>query len=75
VRVAGEGRLVVEKGEAIAVAVTGDGDGCLQVPASGAGVQLGGLSKAGRGKVVLSTCEPRAERTPEAVETNVLEIR
>jgi uncharacterized protein YcbK (DUF882 family) len=75
VRVARKGRWVGEEGEAVAVAVTGDGEGCLEVPASGAGVRLGAVSKAGRGKVELTTCEPRPERTPAAVETNVVEFR
>jgi len=28
-----------------------------------------------RAPVVLSTCEPRVERTPETVETNPIEVR
>lgn len=75
VRVEREGRWVVEEGEEIAVAVTGDGEKCVEVPASGASVRVGALSKGGRGKVELTTCEPRAERTPATVETNGLEIR
>ncbi len=77
VRVGREGRFVVEKGDAMAVAVGGDlpeRDGCLEVPA-GAFLQVGGESKASRAKLVLTTCEPRPERTPTNVETNVIEVR
>ncbi|TMB24336.1 MAG: DUF882 domain-containing protein [Deltaproteobacteria bacterium] len=78
VRVAREGRLVPERGEAVAVVVDGElpeRDGCLEVPGSGANMRLRGVSKADRGKIVLTTCGPVPERTPGTVETNVVEIR
>jgi len=78
VRVGREAKLVPEKGDAIAVAVGGElaeRDGCVEMPASAASMRLRGVSKASRGRVELTTCEPRPERTPAAVETNVMEIR
>ncbi len=77
VRVAREGRLVGEKGEA-SVAVGGGetpGDGCVEIGASGAALRLRGLPHPARGRLTLATCEPRAERTPVAVETNAIEVR
>jgi len=77
VRVGREGRLVGEKGEA-SVAVDGGetpGDGCVEIGASGAALRLRGLPHPARGRLTLATCEPRAERTPVAVETNAIEIR
>jgi uncharacterized protein YcbK (DUF882 family) len=50
-------------------------DGCLEVPASGTRVRLPHAPAAGRGKIVLTTCAPRAEQTPETVETNAIEVR
>jgi len=78
VRVAREARLVPEKGEPITVAVADDlpeADGCPEVPGSGASIRLRGVSRASRGPVLLTTCEPRLERTPATIDTNVLEIR
>jgi len=77
VRVGREGRLVGEKGEA-SVAVDGGetpGDGCVEIGASGAALRLRGLPHPARGRLTLATCEPRAERTPVAVETNAIEVR
>jgi len=50
-------------------------DGCLELPATGTEVRVAGVESAARGHLVLSTCEPRIERTPPTVETNPLEVR
>jgi len=76
--VAREARLVPGEGEALAVAAAGTGperDGCTEVPASGGTVRVLGVHEAMRAKLVLHTCGPRSERTPEAVETGTVEIR
>ena len=78
VRVGREARLVGEKEEAASVAVDGGetpADGCVEIGASGAALRLRGLPHPARGRLTLATCEPRAERTPVAVETNAIEIR
>jgi hypothetical protein len=49
-------------------------DGCWQVLEQGARLRVA-AGPAGRGVVVLRTCEPRTERTPETIETNPIEIR
>jgi len=49
-------------------------DGCYEVGASGARLRVSGAPRVHRAPVVLSTCEPRSERTPETVETNPIEV-
>jgi len=49
-------------------------DGCYEVGSSGAHLRLAGARPVRRAPVVLSTCEPRSERTPETVETNPVEV-
>jgi uncharacterized protein YcbK (DUF882 family) len=73
VRIAREARL----GDHGTVRLAGEfaeRDGCLEIPASGTTLRAEG-SATGGGRLVLSTCEPRAERTPEGIETNVVEMR
>jgi len=75
VRLAREARLVPAEGEAVPIGLEGaPPDGCLEVPASGAGVQVTPPPNATRGRIVLETCAPRTERTPATVETNVVAI-
>ena len=49
-------------------------DGCYEVGASGARLRVSGAPRVHRALVVLSTCAPRTERTPETVETNPIEV-
>ena len=50
-------------------------DDCVEVPATGTAVRLVAPGTASRGPIRLATCAPRGERTPEVVETNLVEIR
>jgi uncharacterized protein YcbK (DUF882 family) len=57
--------------------VEGEGepdDGCLVVREAGGAVRIAGVAPGVRGRIVLATCPPRAERTPERVETNPIEV-
>jgi uncharacterized protein YcbK (DUF882 family) len=77
VRIAREAKIVGEGGEAVGVRVEGalpERDGCLEVGETGARVRVK-AAVAVAGKVELATCEPRAERTPESVEGNRVEVR
>jgi hypothetical protein len=51
------------------------GDGCESVPVSGARIVSVAVTDPGRRRVVLTTCEPRVERTPESVGTNAIEVK
>jgi len=56
-----------------------NGAGCLQIPAYADAYRLrivDARAPAGRGpwRVVLATCEPRIERTPESAESNPIEL-
>lgn len=56
--------------------VTLDGaDTCVSVDTSSATLRLPAAAVPGRGKLVLSTCEPRVEATPATVETQAVEVR
>jgi uncharacterized protein YcbK (DUF882 family) len=77
VRVAPAARLVGDGGTPAPVRVEGDlreADGCLEAPASGARLRVVGAPPGVRGRLVLVTCAPRPARTPEAVETNPIEV-
>jgi uncharacterized protein YcbK (DUF882 family) len=50
-------------------------DGCLDVTERGVKLRVTGVAAASRGRIVLKTCPPRVERTPETVETNAIEVR
>ena len=50
-------------------------EGCYEVRGPGARLKVVGVPAVRRAPVVLSTCEPRVERTPETVETNPIEVR
>jgi len=78
VRIARAARLVGEDGHTARVSVEGDlpeRDGCLEAPALGARVRVVGASSVHRAHLVLTTCAPRSERTPEEFETNPVEVR
>jgi uncharacterized protein YcbK (DUF882 family) len=78
VRVGREARFVMAGREPARVVldVAGTpGEGCVELGVSGATVRLRGVEEVGRGALRLTTCEPRPERTPAAVETNVTEVR
>jgi len=57
------------------VPLDGGPDGCLAIDATGAVVRVPGVGATARGPLAFTTCEPRAERTPERVETNPVEVR
>jgi uncharacterized protein YcbK (DUF882 family) len=50
-------------------------EGCLDVTERGVRLLVTGLAPTARGRVVLKTCAPRVEKTPDAVETNAIEVR
>jgi uncharacterized protein YcbK (DUF882 family) len=58
---------------AAVVALVGEGpvaDGCLEVTASGATLRVLAVPAGSRARLVLDTCPPRPERTPDAIEAN-----
>ena len=55
--------------------VEGEGEGCLEAASTGARFRVSEAPPGGRGRLVLTTCEPRSERTPETVETNAIEVQ
>lgn len=71
--------LEPEHGKSIEVTLDGDQprrDGCFEIGASGARLRVPSAPAVpeGRARLVLSTCEPRPERTPATVETNPFEV-
>jgi uncharacterized protein YcbK (DUF882 family) len=78
VRIAPSARLVPDgPGDGTAVRVESDAErdgGCLVAGESGAAVRVAGTPAGARGRVVLTTCAPRGERTPATVETNPIEV-
>jgi hypothetical protein len=74
VRLAREVEVVPRKGEAVRAKLEG-GDGCITVPESSGHVVLPGVHGAVGIRIVLRTCEPRVERTPEQIETNLVDVR
>jgi len=77
IRVARAARLVRDDGTSLPVRVDGDEperDGCLEVDASGAALRIPGVPAAGRSRIELATCAPRAEQTPETIATGPLEV-
>jgi hypothetical protein len=78
VRIARTARIVRDDGAPLPVRVEGDEperDGCLEIGASGATVRVLSVDAAVRGRVELTTCEPRPEQTPEAIATGPVEVR
>ena len=83
IRIARAARLVPEGGGAPAALVVedvdappgvGKSDDCLVVDAA-TRLLVKGARRVARGRVVFATCPPRAERTPESIETNPVSIR
>lgn len=64
-------------GDAGTVSVRGDvvqSGECLELPFSGVTLRAEGIAK-GSGRLAVSTCGPRSERTPDRIETNVIEVQ
>jgi uncharacterized protein YcbK (DUF882 family) len=76
VRIARTARLVTDGGD---VSLEADGvpdrDGCLDVEESGTELHLARPMRPAHGRIVLETCAPRGERTPERVESNAVDVR
>jgi uncharacterized protein YcbK (DUF882 family) len=72
-------KAVLRDGEHVrAVAVeapAGERDGCIDVTGHGVRLRVTGVEPVARGRLVLETCLPRVEKTPETVETNAIEVR
>jgi uncharacterized protein YcbK (DUF882 family) len=49
--------------------------GCVEVAERTVRLRVTDVPDTTRGRIVLRTCPPRVERTPEAVETNAVEVR
>jgi uncharacterized protein YcbK (DUF882 family) len=50
-------------------------DGCIDVDERGVRLRVIGVAPVEHARIVLATCAPRAEKTPEKVETNAIEVR
>lgn len=50
-------------------------EGCLDVTDRGVHLRVTNVPDAERARIVLKTCEPRVEKTPETIETNAIEVR
>ncbi len=50
-------------------------EGCIDVTDHGIRLRVTGVVPVGRGRLVLETCAPRVEKTPDTVETNAIEVR
>jgi uncharacterized protein YcbK (DUF882 family) len=79
IRVERTARLVPDGGGAPTALTVDDvdgatGDGCLVADAA-TRLLVKGAPKTARGRVVFATCAPRAERTPETIETNPVSVR
>jgi uncharacterized protein YcbK (DUF882 family) len=55
-------------------APAGEREGCVDASAHGVRLRVTGLEPVGRGRLVLATCAPRVEKTPDTVETNPIEV-
>ncbi len=52
-----------------------DREGCIDVTERGVRLRVTGAPAVDRGHVVLKTCTPRVEKTPETIATNAIEVR
>jgi uncharacterized protein YcbK (DUF882 family) len=76
VRIARTATLLPERGAPVSVTLEGDAaDGCLPAEATGTVFRIPAAPASGRARLVLRTCAPRLERTPETVESNPIEVR
>ena len=69
--------VVVDGDRERPVQIEGSGglhDGCIEVLERGVRLRSTGVPAMHRGRLVLKTCEPRIEKTPETVEANVVEV-
>ncbi len=76
VRLAKEAHVVDASGERV-VRVQGDvpeRDGCLEIADRVVRLHVPGVPAARHARLVLPTCAPRPERTPDAVETNPIDV-
>jgi len=72
-----DARLVAANGRSLPAIVQGASelrDGCAEVPVAGERLTLRGTDTAVRGRIVLAVCDPRPARTPDEIETNVVEV-
>jgi hypothetical protein len=76
VRVAREAALADDGGEhrVTVDASVPERDGCWEIDGRGTAIRVTG-APAARGRLVLRTCAPRVERTPDTFETNVVDVR
>lgn len=79
IRVERTAQLVPQGGAAAAAVALEDldgapGNGCLEVDAA-TRLLVKGVPRTARGRVVFTTCAPRAGRTPDTVETNPVAVR
>jgi uncharacterized protein YcbK (DUF882 family) len=76
VRIAKEARLVDESGERVVRldARTPDAQGCVDVADRGVRLRVAAVPVARHARLLLSTCAPRPERTPEVVGTNPIDV-
>src|SRR5262249_44489906 len=76
--IAREISFLLDDGRSLAAAIhrsSASDNGCESVPTSHLRIPSIALTDGGRGHLVLTTCEPRVERTPASVGTNTIEIR
>ena len=50
-------------------------DGCIDISEPGTRLRVTSVPEVGRGRIVLATCAPRVEKTPDKIETNTIEVR
>jgi uncharacterized protein YcbK (DUF882 family) len=56
-------------------AAAGEREGCIDLAERGVRLRVADVGEVTRGRVVLKTCAPRVEKTPETIETNAIEVR
>ena len=56
-------------------APAGEREGCFDVTERGVRLRVVNVPAVGRGRLVLKTCTPRVEKTPETVDANAIEVR
>jgi uncharacterized protein YcbK (DUF882 family) len=52
-----------------------EGDVCMELESPAVGLRVTGVDALGRGHLLLTTCEPRPERTPLEIKTNSVDVR
>ena len=71
-RIAREARI---GNRVVTVAGGRDADACIEVDGPAVRLRITGTQASDRMALLLRTCEPRVERTPESVETGAIEVR